>query len=75
MKGPLSADRLFYYSAVSFVVSFVLYTILNYVWPIPYDPAMMPSPTSASQIVSQISWILSIAGVVAFVLGLLARSK
>ena len=75
MKGPLSSDRLFYYSALSFVVSFVLYTILNYAWPLPYDPTMMPSPSSPSQIISQISWILSIAGVVAFVLGFLARSK
>ncbi len=82
MKGPLSADRLFFISSLVFAISFVLYSSINYIWPVPVlsnellaqlppDPLM--NPLSAVSIFSQISWMLSIAGVFSFVLGLIAR--
>ena len=72
MKGPLSADRLFFISSFAFVVSFVLYSALNYIWPLPLDTAAAAAQSTANTI-SQLSWFLSIAGVVTFVLGLIAR--
>jgi hypothetical protein len=73
MKGPLSADRLFFYSAAASVVSFVIYNLLWYVWPLPMDPNYMPSPTDPDQLLNSLSWILAWAGVVTFVLGMIAR--
>ncbi|HEY4522587.1 MAG TPA: hypothetical protein VJH91_03080 [Candidatus Paceibacterota bacterium] len=74
MKGPLSADRLFFISSLAFVVSFVLYTVLNYLWPIPADIYAAASDPTADTL-GMVSWVLSIAGVVTFVLGFLTRSK
>jgi hypothetical protein len=72
MKGPLSADRLFFISSLVFVISFVLYTIINYVWPLPVDSAAAAAQTTANML-GQVSWVLSIAGVVTFVLGFIAK--
>jgi hypothetical protein len=73
MKGPFSADRLFFISSLTFAASFVLYTGLNYLMPLPIDPNYMPSPTSPDQILNSIGWALSCAGIVTCVLGLVAR--
>ena len=72
MKGPLSSDRLFFISSLVFVASFVIYTALNYLWPLPVDTTIAAAQGTANTL-SQVSWILSIAGVVTFVLDLLAR--
>ena len=72
MKGPLSADRLFFISSLVFVISFLLYTAINYIWPLPVDAAAATTQATANMI-SQVSWFFSIAGVVTFVLGLIAR--
>lgn len=74
MKGPLSADRLFFISSASFVISFVIYSVMNYVWPIPVETIVAAS-TDTSNALGMISWVLSIAGAVTFVLGLVARNK
>jgi len=73
MKGPLSADRLFFISALVSVVSFLIYNILLYMWPMPVDPNYVYSATSPDQLLNSASWILAWAGVVTFVLGLIAR--
>ncbi len=73
MKGPLSADRLFFISSLVFVVSFVIYTALNYLWPLPPEALVPVSGTPAT--LNTISYILSIAGLVTFVLGLIARKQ
>lgn len=84
MKGPLSADRLFFISALVFAASFVIYTAVGYIWPVPMLPdavaAQLPpdplaNPLSFGGLLSQLSWILSIAGLVTFVLGMLARKS
>lgn len=84
MKGPLSADRLFFISALVFTASFVLYSVSGYIWPIPVIPdellAQLPpdpfmDPTSPAAVVSQLMWFLSVAGVITFVLGLVARKS
>ena len=75
MKGPLSADKLFFISALVFVVSFVIYTVLNFVWPLPLSPEETMQIPQIANVLSQISWILSIAGVLTFVLGLVARKQ
>lgn len=74
MKG-LSADRLFFYSALVSAVSFLISTALWYLWPIPFDASYVPSPTDPSQLLSSASWILAWAGVVTLVLGLVARKS
>ena len=80
MKG-LSADRLFFMSSAAFVAGYVLYMVMGYVWPIPMLSdelvAMMPvdpvmTPGTLPNMLSQLNWILSIGGVVTFVLGLIA---
>lgn len=84
MKGPLSAENLFFISAASFAVSFVLYWALGYLWPfpeiapevleqLPPDPFM--DPFSPAGILNQVSWILGIAGIVTFILGFLAGKR
>ncbi len=73
MKGPLSADRLYFISALVSVVGFILYSILNLIWPLP-PAAMVPMPASANA-VNMVSWLLSIAGVLTFFLGILASRK
>jgi hypothetical protein len=73
MKGPLTADRLFFISAAVSVGSFLIYNVLWYVWPLPMDPNYMPSMTDPDQILNSISWGLAWAGVVTFVLGMIAR--
>ena len=73
MKGPLSADRLFFLSALASVVSFVIYNILMYVWPMPIDPNYMPAMTDPDQLLNSLSWVLAWAGVLTFALGMLAR--
>lgn len=84
MKGPLSADRLFFISALLFAAGFVLYYVVSYIWPVPMLPdellAQLPpdplaDPFSIPGMLNQFNWILSIGGVVTFVLGLLARKS
>ncbi len=73
MKGPLSADRLFFISALTSVVSFLIYNLLWYVWPMPIDPNYMPSMTDPDQLLNSLSWILAWAGVITLILGFIAR--
>ncbi|HWO07619.1 MAG TPA: hypothetical protein VNM40_03480 [Candidatus Paceibacterota bacterium] len=73
MGGSLSPERLFFISAAALVASFVIYNLLWYVWPLPIDPNYVPSPTDPDQLLNSLSWILAWAGVVTFVLGLVAR--
>ena len=74
MRGPLSADRLFFISSLCFVISFILYTALNYLWPLPTD-AVAAVSNGPSNALNSISWMLSIGGVVTFILGFLARRQ
>ena len=71
MKGPLGAERLFFISSLVFVAGFILGSALNYIWPVPPE-AMLPAVEPANTL-GMISWVLSIAGVVTFVRGLIAR--
>ncbi len=77
MGHSLSADRLFFFSALAFTVSFLLYTGLNYLLPIPAEGVMDPlaNPQSLLFMLNQGGWILSTAGVVTFVLGLVAQKR
>lgn len=78
MGHALSADRLFFLSALSFTVSFALYTIYSYL-PFPAIGAEMPvevyNPLNIYSLLNQGGWILSVAGVVIFLLGLVARKR
>ena len=82
MKGPLSAERLFFISALLFAVGYMAYMAVWYIWPLPMlpeeviatlppDPAMVPG--SVPFILSHIGWFLPIAGVVTLALGFVAR--
>ncbi len=75
MKGSLSADRLFFISALASVASFVIYNFIMYIWPVPMDPMVPYSPTSPDAILNTASWALAWAGVVTFVLGFVARKN
>ena len=72
MKGSLSSDRLFFISSLVFLASFVLSSGLNYLWPLPVDAAAAAAQSTANTL-GQVSWVLSVAGLVTFVLGLVAR--
>lgn len=74
MKG-LSADRLFFISALVSVVAFLISVTLWYVWPMPMDPNYMPAMTDPDQLLNSASWVLAWAGVVTFVLGMIARKS
>lgn len=80
----LSSDRLFFISSLLFVAGYVLYMVMGYIWPVPVLPdeviALMPPDPVAMQgtfpnLLSQLNWILSIAGVVTFALGFVARKS
>lgn len=76
MKGPLSADKLFFISSLVFSVSFLIYTILNYVWPLPpLTPEQTAQVPQIANGLGQLTWILPIVGIATFVLGLLARRQ
>ena len=72
MKGPLSADRLFFISSLVFVVGFIINTCINFMWPLPVDAMVAATQTTANSL-GQVAWVLSIAGVVTFVLALIAK--
>jgi hypothetical protein len=74
MKGPLGADSLFYFSSLSFVVSFLLYNAVGYIWPIPME-VMVAYANPTGDMLGMASWVLAIAGVVMFVLGFIARRQ
>lgn len=75
MKGSLSADRLYFLSATALAVSFLISTVLWYLWPIPMDPNAMPSPTAPDQLLNSLSWMLSWAGIVMFALAFVAKKS
>jgi hypothetical protein len=75
MQGTLSAERLYFYSSFAFAVAFVIYMVLWYVWPLPMDPAYIPSPTDPDQLLNTLSWMLSWAGIVMFLLGFVAKKS
>jgi hypothetical protein len=76
MKGPLSSDKLFFISALVFTVSFVIYTILNYAWPLPpLTPDQAMQVPQVANVLGQLTWVLPIVGFATFVLGLLASRK
>ena len=74
MKGPLTAEKLYYISALVFFVGFVYTTVLNYALPIPVDPAAIATD-QFNNALNWLAWVLPIAGSLTFILGFFAGRK